>query len=230
MDILFVVPENSIKGQIVIEDVSSKYELCKNVRIFILINDIDAVGEIQRICDAKSLPYQKVSDLILKTAAPIAKNFDLCVVCGWGWIVSCEFIDQCNIILNCHSSYLPDYKGASVYYHQWANCEAIGGATIHYLTDKVDMGDIVEQDTFEISIKDSPHDILVNASHLTTHLVGSVIDNFLELGAITPTESQQGGRYFLKTPYWKLRIYRFINVFLYKLNADWRIYTPHKWM
>ena len=230
MDILFIVPENSVKGCTVIENISSKYEQNKNIGVSVLINDIGVVGEIQRICEAKSLPYQKTSDLSLKERAPAAKNFDLCIACGWGWIISREFIDQCNIILNCHSSCLPDYKGASVYYHQWANCETIGGASIHYLIDKIDMGDIVKQDTFEISIKDSPHDILIKASHLTVQLVGNVIDDLLEFGAINQTKAQQGGRYFLKTPYWKLRIYRLINVLLYKLNLDLRIYTPHKWM
>jgi len=230
MNILFIVPENSVKGRIVIENVSAKYEQNKDICISVLINDIGVVGEIQRTCEAKNLPYYKTSDLSLREVTPVAKSFDICIVCGWGWIISREFIDQCNTILNCHSSYLPDYKGASVYFHQWANCETIGGATIHHLTDKIDMGDIVKQGNFEISIKDSPHEILIKASHLTVQLICSVIDDFLEFGAINQTKAQQGGRYFLKTPYWKLRIYRLINVLLYKLNIDLRIYTPHKWM
>jgi len=230
MNILFVVPENSIKGCIVIDNILSKYKQNNDIHIVVLLNDIGNVGDIQRICEARNLSYQKTSDLNLREEAFIAKNFDLCIVCGWGWIVSREFIDQCNTILNCHSSYLPDYKGASVYFHQWANCETIGGATIHYLVDKIDMGDIVEQDTFEISIKDSPQDVLIKASNLTVQLIGSVIDGFLEFGVVNTTKTQQGGRYFLKTPYWKLRIYRLINFLFYKLNIDLRIYTPHKWM
>lgn len=230
MNILFVVPENSIKGRIVLENILSKYEQNKDIHIGVWFNNIDAVGDIQRICETKKIPFRKISDLNLKKEAVFAENFDLCIVCGWGWIVSRDFIDQSNNILNCHSSYLPDYKGASVYFHQWANCETIGGATIHYLVDKIDLGDIVEQGTFEISIKDSPQDILMKASHLTAQLIGHVIDDYVELRVINTTIKQHGGRYFLKTPYWKLRIYRLINAIFYRLNLALRIYTPHKWM
>jgi len=66
------------------------------------------------------------------------------LACGWLGIIHKKILDiPNNIYINFHSSYLPDYKGLSVFKHIWANNEKYIGATSHYLTEKIDQGNII---------------------------------------------------------------------------------------
>ncbi|SHH38455.1 methionyl-tRNA formyltransferase [Desulfosporosinus lacus] len=49
-------------------------------------------------------------------------------------------------ILNVHGSLLPDYRGCMPSFWYLFNEEEYGGATVHYMSEKIDDGDIVAQD------------------------------------------------------------------------------------
>lgn len=49
-------------------------------------------------------------------------------------------------ILNVHGSLLPDYRGCMPSFWCLYNDEKYGGATVHYMSEKIDDGDIVAQD------------------------------------------------------------------------------------
>lgn len=146
---------------------------------------------------------------------------DILLVCGWGSLVSSQAIEAPKLTaLNCHSSYLPDYKGGSVYLYQWANCESYGGATVHYLSEKFDAGNILARQRFKINKHDTAIDILYKASELTGPLAMQAI--YLALNnkiGIT----QHGGRYFKKVRRRRLLFYRFYNKYV-------RPITGRKWL
>lgn len=154
------------------------------------------------------------------------QSVDFIITCGWGYKVPKEIIElPKSSALNCHSSYLPDYKGGSVYQMQWANAEEYGGATIHFLTDKFDSGNIIAQESFKIKLTDSPLDILTKASELTAVLIREAL---LLLNADYIGIENKGGRYFLKTNKINLYLHRIVN-FIYRLfKSDKRWLTKWK--
>ena len=77
--------------------------------------------------------------------------------------------------VNCHGSYLPDYRGSRAYMHYWANFSEYYGATIHYLTDKIDDGNILIRGKLQM-FKDESHDsVFIRTAELCGHLLPAAI-------------------------------------------------------
>ena len=72
------------------------------------------------------------------------KKLDILISVGWSHLIPGWVIQQIDIpIINCHGSYLPDYRGSRAYMHYWANNENYFGASIHFVTEKFDAGSIL---------------------------------------------------------------------------------------
>lgn len=233
-NILFVVPENTTKGEIVLKDFIEWSETVKSIlrfRIIVVTNQLDDFVQHKRIaefCKKKQLDNFSVNDLSLKFFShEIEKmEIDILISCGWGWKISDDAIGNVKAAaINCHSSYLPDYKGGSVYNYYWANCEKKGGATIHFLTNKFDSGNIICQGQFSITLKDSPYDILVKASETTALLLRTA---FFLIHNSYEGIPHQGGRYFFKVEHKKLKFHRFINRSLSFFKVKHRWLTKYK--
>ena len=54
-------------------------------------------------------------------------------------------------IINIHHSFLPSFKGARPYHQAYMKGVKIIGATAHYVTDKLDEGQIIEQDVGRVN-------------------------------------------------------------------------------
>lgn len=61
--------------------------------------------------------------------------------------------------LNLHGSYLPRYRGRVPVNWAVINGERETGATLHYMVEKPDAGDIVDQERVEIGFTDTAHDV-----------------------------------------------------------------------
>lgn len=61
--------------------------------------------------------------------------------------------------LNLHGSYLPKYRGRVPVNWAVINGESESGATLHYMVEKPDAGDIVDQEKVEIAFSDTAHDV-----------------------------------------------------------------------
>ncbi len=61
--------------------------------------------------------------------------------------------------LNLHGSYLPKYRGRVPVNWAVINGETETGATLHYMVDKPDAGDIVDQEKVEIAFTDTALDV-----------------------------------------------------------------------
>lgn len=78
-------------------------------------------------------------------------NFDIIICLGWPHLIPKKFIESVNIpIINCHGSFLPDYRGSRAYMHYWTNCEEYFGASIHYVTEKFDDGKILVRNKLKL--------------------------------------------------------------------------------
>jgi len=90
-----------------------------------------------------------------------AENIDLIVLARYTQILTQQFVDKFpNRIINIHHSFLPAFVGRHPYKQAYRKGVKIIGATSHYVTEKLDKGPIIEQDTVRISHRDSLEDLV----------------------------------------------------------------------
>ncbi len=63
-------------------------------------------------------------------------------------------------IINIHHSFLPSFVGAKPYHQAYKRGVKLIGATCHYVTDELDAGPIIEQDTVRIDHGDTVDDLV----------------------------------------------------------------------
>lgn len=63
-------------------------------------------------------------------------------------------------IINIHHSFLPSFAGAKPYHQAYQRGVKLIGATCHYVTDELDAGPIIEQDTVRIDHGDTVDDMV----------------------------------------------------------------------
>lgn len=63
-------------------------------------------------------------------------------------------------IINIHHSFLPSFVGAKPYHQAYQRGVKLIGATCHYVTDELDAGPIIEQDTTRIDHGDTVDDLV----------------------------------------------------------------------
>jgi len=63
-------------------------------------------------------------------------------------------------IINIHHSFLPAFAGKKPYHQAYEKGVKIIGATSHYVTQKLDEGPIIEQDTVRVSHRDTLTDLI----------------------------------------------------------------------
>jgi formyltetrahydrofolate deformylase len=63
-------------------------------------------------------------------------------------------------VINIHHSFLPSFAGAKPYHQAFARGVKLIGATCHYVTEELDDGPIIEQDTVRIDHGDSVEDMV----------------------------------------------------------------------
>lgn len=62
-------------------------------------------------------------------------------------------------IINIHHSFLPAFAGAKPYHQAWERGVKIIGATSHYVTDDLDEGPIIAQETMAVNHRDTVEDL-----------------------------------------------------------------------
>jgi methionyl-tRNA formyltransferase len=72
-----------------------------------------------------------------------SEDINLIISIQHPWILSKNLISLVNgFAFNLHNAIIPDYKGHNTISHAILNGEKVYGTTIHWLAEKVDMGDI----------------------------------------------------------------------------------------
>lgn len=80
---------------------------------------------------------------------------DLVVLARYMQILSGELLDALAVpVINIHHSFLPAFAGASPYVQAKQRGVKLIGATAHYVTEGLDEGPIIEQDTVRVTHRD----------------------------------------------------------------------------
>jgi formyltetrahydrofolate deformylase len=107
----------------------------------------------------KGQPEQRLLGLLL------AERVDLVILARYMQILSGDFLERLSVgeagaraqrvpVINIHHSFLPAFAGAAPYLQAKRRGVKLVGATAHYVTEGLDEGPIIEQDTVRVSHRD----------------------------------------------------------------------------
>jgi formyltetrahydrofolate deformylase len=92
---------------------------------------------------------------------------DLVVLARYMQILSPEFLRRFpSRVINIHHSFLPAFVGANPYAQAYERGVKLIGATAHYVTEKLDAGPIIEQDTQRVGHRDDVADLKRLGRHI----------------------------------------------------------------
>lgn len=150
--ILLLGPSDGLKSKIIVELIH-ELKLLPNREFIFVCENIE--GKARQYCEENNIKcigidnpkFQKKEDIDTIQN----ENADILVSCGWSYIIPEIILNMFEFPpINCHSSLLPDYRGMRAYNSCWANMEDEYGATIHYMTNKLDDGNIITQGKFKM--------------------------------------------------------------------------------
>ena len=138
----FIANRKSLKGKIsvVIGTEKSLEPIAKKAKIpFITVEEKNQAKAEEKIIDI----YKKY-------------NIDLISLARYMRILSPNFVWRYpNRIINIHPSLLPAFPGASAYAQAFERGTKIVGVTSHYVTENLDQGPIIFQDSFKVDPNDT---------------------------------------------------------------------------
>ena len=121
--------------------------------------------------------YSKDEDDIIKIFN--VYEIDMIVMAGWMRIVSKKFCDEfAGRIINLHPSLLPKYKGLHAVEQALKAGEGETGCTVHFVTEELDSGAIIKQQTVPILPGDTVETLTRAIQQAEHHLLPSVINAF----------------------------------------------------
>lgn len=116
---------------------------------------------------------------------------DLIVVASYGKILPEEILKIPKLgAINIHPSLLPLYPGAEPIFWQIASGEERSGVTIFEMNSKIDQGEIILQESIEISPSDNYEEVLKKLTNLSVKLLSKLI-NMIEKGESLPKRKQE---------------------------------------
>ena len=102
-----------------------------------------------------------------------------------------------DVVLNIHGGYLPDYRGRqTMFFPLYEGQLDRLGSTIHYVSDKLDGGDIVE--VLPVSVRDSDNDetLYCRAERKAIHRLCDLLSQLADGQPLPRTPQSGGGRVY----------------------------------
>ncbi len=113
--------------------------------------------------DSKIINYNKLSkkEFEQKLLGYLKKKkINLICLAGFMKILSKEFIKNWERkIINIHPSLLPSFKGLNTHEKAIKMKVKYSGCTVHFVNEKLDSGEIIDQDIVKINDKDNEHSL-----------------------------------------------------------------------
>ena len=120
---------------------------CRSDEVVLMIHNKPKCGAAKR-ADKLGIPHSYIesTDEINMIRLIQAWNVDLIVLAGWMRIVTKDFINAFRgRIINVHPSLLPKYKGLHAVEQAMDAGDEYTGATVHYVNEELDGGEIIIQ-------------------------------------------------------------------------------------
>lgn len=122
----------------------------------------------------------------------VTESVNFIVTVGHRWILSDQLLALVDYrAVNLHLAMLPEYQGNFTYNHAILNHEKEYGVTLHWMTAKVDMGDLVFTRKFPIRDDDTAYSLYLRSVDVGTALFREFIDYICE-GKELPRKPMMG--------------------------------------
>lgn len=223
----FLGTAGSLKTKIIIETIMSMQISDFTAETIILFSD-KSNGICSKYCLQQNIEVRKFYNIELDDQASrdiaLNANVDILVSAGWPYRIPTSFLNLFKYKpINCHGSVLPDYRGNRAYMHYWANCEEHYGATIHFMNEKFDDGNVIVQ----AELKQFPEETPIILHRRTAELCACLLPTALSLVAKGYEGIQPDGqkRYFQKLSLKEFEEYRKYNE---NRGQSERMLTPHR--
>jgi len=106
---------------------------------------------------------------------------DLIVLAGYMRVLTPTLVNRYpKKIINIHPSLLPKYPGLHTHEKVIANGDKQHGATVHFVTEKLDAGPIIQQVSLDVLPDDTPESVAQRVLKLEHRLYPDVIKLFVE--------------------------------------------------
>ncbi len=106
------------------------------------------------------VPHNKIEQELKQMELLQSQKVDLVVLARYHQILTKQFVDRFpSQIINIHHSFLPAFAGSNPYLQAYQKGVKVIGATSHYVTEGLDDGPIIAQDTVAVSHRDSLEDM-----------------------------------------------------------------------
>ncbi|MEV8370573.1 formyltetrahydrofolate deformylase [Microbacterium sp. NPDC064584] len=103
-------------------------------------------------------------------------NVDFVVLARYMQILSSDFLSQLGVpVINIHHSFLPAFIGAEPYKKAKERGVKLIGATSHYVTDDLDEGPIIEQDTVRVTHGDTVEELVRRGSDVERQVLSRAV-------------------------------------------------------
>ena len=165
----------------------SNYKLNKGTcSVKDVANVIGVPHKVIKNCNGKSF-VQHVRDI----------NPDLIISYSAPQIIKAELLGLPKFgVINVHGSLLPDYRGCFPSFWYIYNEEKLGGATVHYMSSKIDDGPILEQESVDISDCKTMFQLMKKTKTLGGELMVKAIQNIERGRVVEKVNDTTQGRYF----------------------------------
>jgi formyltetrahydrofolate deformylase len=105
-------------------------------------------------------PHNKIEQELKQMELLKAEEVDLVILARYHQILTKQFVDRFPAqIINIHHSFLPAFAGSNPYLQAYQKGVKVIGATSHYVTEGLDSGPIIAQDTVAVSHRDALEDL-----------------------------------------------------------------------
>jgi formyltetrahydrofolate deformylase len=143
--------------------------------------------KLKSIADSFSIPFHFVNHVEQSVAESeilqLVENFDidLIVLARYMRILTPNFVWRYpNRIINIHPSLLPAFPGAFAYVQAYERGAKIIGCTAHFVTEDLDQGPIIIQESFKVLTEDTLESIKIKGKIAEALALSEAVKLFLE--------------------------------------------------
>ena len=155
---------------------------CPDHEVVLMIHNKKKCGAIER-ANNLGIPHVRIGNKEDQQRTQIlnAWRVDLIVLAGYMRVLSSEFINAFpNKIINLHPSLLPKYKGLNAVEQAMDAGEVVTGCTVHWVTEELDGGDIIDQSVVQICSEDTVKSLTQRVQQAEYRLLPLVINQVLD--------------------------------------------------
>mgnify|MGYP005987585575 CR=1 FL=1 len=128
------------------------------------------------------------------------KNYDICASGGCPFILPVDQYDSGRIFINSHPSLLPFGKGIHPINEVFLSGRESFGSTVHFLTNKLDGGDIIEQAQFKLTNELDVSLVYSFIFKFEADVFRLALDQLSQTSDLKATKQDDHGTYYSRKP------------------------------